>query len=346
MTRDGYIISGHRRYAACKLLGKSEIDCRVVGFNRSDPDYEVKLAECNRQRVKSADEVVREKVVCQDPETAYQTLLAFRKEKSAVSGEFLCIEGSKTRRAISSAKRPMLDAIEKIIYDLRDYWPLDDRSIHYNCLNLTPLRHASKPRSHYRNDKRSYNDLCDLLTRARLSGVIPFDAIADQTRTICTWSLDKEAGTFVGRELDRFLKNYFRDLQQSQPNQIEIVGEKNTVESSIRPIAMKYCVPYTLGRGYCSIDPRQQMRKRFEASGKEKLIILMMTDFDPEGEDIAHSFGLSMRDDFGVEDVVVKKVCLTHDQVVERNLPQTYKIKTKFAIQELLEEVWRPSPRT
>ncbi len=31
------------------------------------------------------------------------------------------------------------------------------------------------------------------------------------------------------------------------------------------------------------------MAQRFWQSGKEKLVVLILTDFDPEGEDIAHS---------------------------------------------------------
>jgi hypothetical protein len=70
------------------------------------------------------------------------------------------------------------------------------------------------------------------------------------------------------------------------------------------------------------------MYRRFKKSGKSKLIILILSDFDPEGEDIAHSFARSMRDDFRVADVVAKKVCLTYEQVLERDLPQTFDIKT------------------
>jgi hypothetical protein len=68
------------------------------------------------------------------------------------------------------------------------------------------------------------------------------------------------------------------------------------------------------------------MAQRFKASGKAKLIVLILSDFDPEGEDIAHSFARSMRDDFGV-DVVARKVCLTYEQVLARDLPQTFDIK-------------------
>jgi hypothetical protein len=226
----------------------------------------------------------------------------------------------------------MLNAVQKIITGQRNHWPLTDRSIHYDMLNNPVLRHASKPDSRYKNDRSSYQDLTDLLTRARLAGLIPFHAIADETRTVETWVwLKPNVGAFVERELRTFLQYYQRNLQQSQPNHIEIVGEKNTVKGSIHSIAQKFCIPYTLGRGYCSLDPRKKMFDRFKASGKNKLIILVMSDFDPEGDDIPNSFGKSMRDDFGIREnrLLIKQVFLTYKQVMERNLPQTFDMKTE-----------------
>jgi hypothetical protein len=299
----------------------------VVDITRDDPEFETMLVEHNRQRVKGLDEVVREQVITCNPENAYRSLVEYRRAKSAVSGEFLSIEGTKTRKAISSAKRPMLDAVIEIIDGKSDYWPLSDREIHYDLLSDPPLRHSSKPGSRYKNDRSSYQDLCDLLTRARLAGLVSFAAIADPTRTVCNWRLDREPGAFIRRELDDFLKDYWRDRQQSQPNHIEIVGEKNTVEGSIRDVASEFCIPYTLGRGYCSLDPRYKMCQRFRASGKGRLIVLVLADFDPEGEDIPNSFAKSMRDDFGITNIVAKKVCLTYRQVLQRQLPRTFDIK-------------------
>jgi ParB-like nuclease domain len=327
ITQDHYIVSGHRRHTACLLAGLRTVACRIADIYSYDPEFLSRLCEANRQRVKGFEEILREKVVCVDPQIAHLALIEQRKAKAAVSGEFLKLEGRKTRKKISKAKLPMLNAVITIVNNQREYWPLSDRSIHYDLLNDPPLRHASKPASRYTNSKESYKDLTDLLTRARLTGEIPFDAIADPTRMVCSWDLDNEVGTFIERELAEFFRGYARNRQQSQPNHIEIVGEKNTVESSIRDVAMEYCIPYTLGRGYCSLDPRRQMLERFEASGKERLIVLCLADFDPEGEDIAQSFALSMRDDFGVDNVLAQKVCLTHEQVLARDLPKSFDIK-------------------
>jgi hypothetical protein len=69
------------------------------------------------------------------------------------------------------------------------------------------------------------------------------------------------------------------------------------------------------------------MKRRFETSGKEKLVILILADFDPEGEDIGHSFARSMRDDLGIKHIVPIKVALTADQVREMDLPPILRAK-------------------
>jgi hypothetical protein len=55
----------------------------------------------------------------------------------------------------------------------------------------------------------------------------------------------------------------------------------------------------------------------------------VLSDHDPEGEDIGHSFARSMRDDFDIPDVEPIKVALTRQQVIEMNLPPMMKAKEK-----------------
>jgi hypothetical protein len=327
ITTDNYIVSGNRRYAACKLAGLTRVPCRRLAIDSTDPAVLPLLREYNRQRVKSLDEVLREEVVSANPEEAHQFLQDYRRRAARVSCETITVEGHKHRSEITKAKEPFLEAIRLVLESRRAFWPLTDRQIHYALLNDPPLIHASKPKSVYANTLNSYKSLCELLTRARLAGLIPFRAISDPTRPVVVWNFPRNVGGFLRGELDGFLKGYYRDLQQSQPNQIEIIGEKNTIDNIIRPVAMEYCIPMTIGRGYCSLPPRRAMTERFRKSGKQQLILLVLSDFDPEGEDIAHSFARSLRDDFGVEDVVPIKVALTSQQVIEMQLPPEMKAK-------------------
>jgi hypothetical protein len=327
ITQDDFILSGHRRHMACKVAGMRSVRCRVEPIRSTDPEFLPRLREYNRQRVKSLDEVAREEIISADPEEAYRVLIEHRKQRARVETDTVRIKGVKCRSEITKAKEPMLEAILGILEERHEYWPLTERQIHYALLNNPPLVHASKPNSTYQNTIQCYKATCELVTRARLEGRIPFEAIEDPTRPVQVWKTYREPSPFLREQYDQFLKGYYRDLQQSQPNHIEIVGEKNTIDSIIRPVAAEYCIPLTIGRGYCSIPPRHAMAQRFEQSGKEKLIILALGDFDPEGEDIAHSFARSLRDDFDVDSVEFIKVALTATQVRELRLPPMMKAK-------------------
>ena len=329
ITLDGYIVSGHRRYAAALLAGLLTVPCRVLSIRRTDDiDAFVRLLrEHNRQRDKTRAEKLREELVEIIPQEAHEALFAYRREQAAVDVVPLTLSGRRSRAEISSAKLPFLKAAQAIIYDLKGFWPLSDRRIHYALLNDPPLRHASKPGSRYRNTLQSYKSLVDLLTRARLDGSIPMEAIGDETRPVQIWNVYADSRSFIRAEVEGLLKGFWRNLQQSQPNHIEIIGEKNTVAPVLKPVAADYCVPLTTGRGYCSLPPRHAMAQRFEKSGKDKLVLLFVTDFDADGEEIAHSFARSMRDDFGIDAIHPIKVALTGEQVREYKLPPIMRAK-------------------
>ena len=333
VTADGFILSGHRRRVAAELAGLAEVPCRVMAFKRLDDPSRFRrlLRQYNNQRVKTRDEQLRETVVDLNPDLEYEALVDHRASQVRPPLPALRIEGVKRRAELTSAKAPMLAAVRKILQDLREHLPLSDRQIHYQLLNDPPLRHAGKPDSTYDNTLQSYKSLCDLLTRARIAGLIPWEAIADETRPVEACPTFRDVGAYVRRELDIFLKSYWRDLMQSQPDHLEIVGEKNPVGSILRPVASRYTITLTTGRGYCSSPPRRAMAERFRRSGKAHLVVLILSDFDPDGQEIAHSFARSMRDDFGIREIHPVKVALTADQVRAYNLPPVMKAKPTSA---------------
>ncbi|MDX1945240.1 MAG: ParB/RepB/Spo0J family partition protein [Pirellulaceae bacterium] len=323
VTIDGYIVSGHRRHAAALVAGLAEVPCRILPIRRRDDvdAYTVLLREHNRQRNKTFAQKLREELVTTDPTEAHERLVMDRATRGEVEVEQIELNEARQRATISKAKMPMVEAIKSVLEDRRQFWPLSDRQIHYALLNDPPLRHASKRDSRYQNTKQCYGDLCDLLTRARLAGLIPFDAIADETRPVALWKVYGDPQSFLRDQLDDLLQGYYRDLLQSQPNHIEVLIEKNTAASICRPICERYCLPMTSGRGFCSLPPRRDMAIRYKKSGKQKLVLLIVSDFDPEGEVIAESFARSMRDDFGVYGIHPIKVALTSDQIERYNLP-------------------------
>jgi hypothetical protein len=200
VTRDNYLLSGHRRLMAARLAGLVEVPVRVepISYAKNRDRCVALLATYNRQRVKTNAELLNEEVVLADKDTAWAALREQRARESDLSGfsagESINCAGPKIRRRISKAKIPFLDAAKRVIVDRRDYWPLSDRQIHYALLNDPPLRHAGKRASRYQNDRCSYKDLTDLLTRARLAGLISWAAIDDRAAANSRQGLAQRAG--------------------------------------------------------------------------------------------------------------------------------------------------------
>jgi ParB/Sulfiredoxin domain len=329
ISADGYVISGHRRLCAGRMAGLEKIPCRVDEVRRghgekASDEFLALLREHNRQRIKTRDEVLREAVVDVDPKKAHRNLTAYRKRKAKVRVETMEIREGTRRKEISPAKQAFLAAVQTIISSLEEFWPLSLRQIHYGLLNEPPLMHSMKPGSTYRNDLRCYHSLCDLVTRARHEGYIDYEVIHDPTRPVTVWEVHRNLSSYYHRQMRDLLNGYWRDLQQSQPNHIEIVVEKNTLHGIVRPVASNFCIPLTIGRGQCSTRPLYNIAERYKASGKDKLIILAMSDLDPDGDAIAHSLGQRLRDDFHIGHTEVIKCALTMRQVTELKLPKKY----------------------
>ena len=308
---------------AAKYLGLETVPVRFKDINfaeLSKPERLEELRSFNQQRDKTPGEKIREQVLHIDPEEAYATLRRQRAtQRLDTATSNVDPGGVKKRKRITTPQ--FLKAAQKVILDNEEYWPLTVRRVHYLLLNNPPLRHDKKPGSRYENNKNSYQALTNLLIRARLEGLVPLHAIEDTTRPIQLGGGFSSYEVFIRQESENFLQDYSRNLMQGQPHHIEIILEKNALRSIVEKVARDYCIPVTTGRGYSSLSPRCDMYERFKRSGKDKLILLMLTDFDPDGEQIAASFARSMRDDFGVMNIHAVKVALTAEDVELYNLP-------------------------
>lgn len=96
-------------------------------------------------------------------------------------------------------------------------------------------------------------------------------------------------------------------------------------------MAAGFQIPYTIGRGYASIQPRHDLFLRYKESNKKDLVLLFLTDHDPDGEEIVQSCSRSMRDDFGIENIYPVRVALTRNQVIELQLPTGGKAKKGYS---------------
>ena len=321
---DGFLLSGHRRLEVARYLCLSEVPVRrenIEFLGLKDAERLRVLKRFNQQRNKSFEERVRERLVDIDPEEAYERGIRKKLERADANAEIdenIDIGFAKRRSRITTLE--FLNAVKKVIQDNKPYWPLTDRRVHYLLLNNPPRRHDKKP-GRYKNDKSSYKALCNLLTRARLEGSIPMRALEDPTRPVEIGNHFDSAEAFVECQLDWFLDGYSRNLMQSQLNHVEIVLEKSALRSIVSTVAGEYCISLVVSRGYCSLAPRMSIASRFKKTKKDTLILLFLTDFDPDGEEIAASFCRSLQSDFGISNLIAHKVLLSSEDVRTYNLP-------------------------
>jgi hypothetical protein len=288
-------------------------------------DYIALLREHNRQRHKTVVEQVREELVDINPEDALRRLRELR-DKSINAARHngvpvLEIEGSKVRWQVSAQKAEHVKYIMQVVFhDRRDYWPLSVRGVHYPLLNYEFLRNIPRGFA-YKNDHPSYQATSELITRLRLNGSIPWEAFDDFTRPLKEFHPFDDVRKFMRQEINNLFGGYWRDLLQSQPNYVEVVCEKNKVYHMVLRVTEKYQIWTSSGRGFNGIDPWHDLMQRYIRSGKRRLIVIVLSDFDPEGEMIPQVGGRTLRDDFGVENLDIIKAGVTLPQVEEYNLP-------------------------
>lgn len=329
ISEDGVLLSGHRRLAAAQHLGLATVpvivDDKVFGA-LSETEQLKLLKSHNAQREKSRDEQLREAMLEIDADEAYGDLVQYRAAHQRVAVESNVVMGIVKGRARITTM-DFLRATRAVVEGQREDWPLTVRRVHYLLLNDPPLRHDRKRKSTYRNDKQSYKALTNLLIRARLAGTIPIDAIEDSTRPVTVWNTYRHPAAFVQEQSRALFRGYWRDLMQGQEHHVEVLVEKDGLRKIVEQVAGQYTIPCTTGRGYASLSPRFAMATRFRNSGKAKLVLLILSDFDPDGEQIAASFARSLRDDFDINDVHAVKVALTADDVRDYSLPSDLEAK-------------------
>ena len=308
VTADNFIVSGHRRHFACGILGLDSVPVRRKPFNRNDSldQWHRILAEYNPQRIKTAGTLLKEAMLRHRSEDARDYLLAHCESATKVDAEFTDVEGYKFIRDISEKKQQFLASAKTVVESLRKYWPLSVRQIHYQLLNDPPLISTPKRSKfslehyRYRNDKRSYKALVELVKQARYAGEIPMHCIDDPTRPQYEHRGFSTLSSFIEQQMNGFLMGYHRDRQLDQPRHIEVLGEKNTLLQIIKPVCREYYVPLTLARGYGVHAVWRDIAARFKRSGKDAMTLIVASDYDPEGLDLAKDAIRSLRDLWGI----------------------------------------------
>ena len=172
------------------------------------------------------------------------------------------------------------------------------------------------------NSQREYKRLGDLLSKARLAGLVDWDAIEDRARRPVVWrSYDS-----IQQCVEEAAEGFALQRWKTQPEYVELWCEKDALSSVLEPICSELFTTLMVNRGYSSSSAmyaarnRIERRREDEAGEDRPVTVLYLGDFDPSGEDMVRDIRDRL-ETFGVQDLDVTKVALNPDQVRKWKLP-------------------------
>jgi len=168
-----------------------------------------------------------------------------------------------------------------------------------------------------KNTVKNYKKLGDIVSDARLAGLVDWEAIVDLERKV----MHPQEFTGLDNFVRRLLPAYRLPRWEGQDNYVEVWVEKNGMTVSIEDVTDEYHVPLVANKGYGSMTNLYEGSKRFIDAGDEgkDCHILYLGDHDPSGLDMDNDIAKRM-EMFGAT-VSVHRIALTSRQVEEYQPP-------------------------
>ena len=207
-----------------------------------------------------------------------------------------------------------LDTIAQITAIVQEYarqgYTLSVRQLYYQLVarDLIP------------NNIQSYKRVVDLVSNARLAGLIDWNMIEDRGRETITPPMWESPAQIVRAAADQFAIDRWAD----QDWHVEVAVEKAALEGVLIPVCRELGIRFTANRGYGSQSLLYEIGKRIERksyNSSKSILIFYLGDHDPSGIDMTRDVRerLSLFSRLGVE---VERLALNMDQIEQWNPPE------------------------
>jgi hypothetical protein len=196
-------------------------------------------------------------------------------------------------------------------------------------LSLRQLYYQLVSRNIVENTERNYKNVGNVVSDARMAGLIDWDIIKDRGReTIQNPHWNSPA------DIMHTAATQFRvDRWENQNCYVEVMVEKQALEGVLIPVCSEWDVPFTANKGYSSSSAMYEASKRYlkRAEQDKELFVLYLGDHDPSGIDMTRdvddrlekfikvSLGRAENEDAGL---TVKRLALNMNQVEEMRPPE------------------------
>lgn len=172
------------------------------------------------------------------------------------------------------------------------------------------------------NEQKNYKRLAEIVSDARLAGLIDWDAIEDRGREPMIPSHWNGPADLIRQGARQFR----RDRWLNQRVYVELWVEKQALAGVLWPIASRWHAPLVVNKGYSSSSAMYDNARRFvrrSLDGERGCVVLYIGDHDPSGEDMVRDVRDRLnllRGDEGSE-IEVRKIALTMAQIRMYNPP-------------------------
>lgn len=185
-------------------------------------------------------------------------------------------------------------------------------------LSLRQLYYQFVARDILANTEKNYKRLGNIISDARLAGLIDWDAIKDRGRE----TLSQPHWSSVGDIISACASQFSIDLWSTQENHVELMVEKQALEGVLEPVCRKWDIGFTANKGYSSSSALYEIGKRLKEKGYTKeLHVIYLGDHDPSGIDMTRDVEERLKL-FSDDHVNVHRIALNMDQVYEYNPPE------------------------
>jgi hypothetical protein len=167
------------------------------------------------------------------------------------------------------------------------------------------------------NNERSYKNLGNLISDARMTGLIDWLAIIDRTRNLqhnAHWTTPADI-------IDAAARQFAFDKWEDQDTYLEVWVEKDALIGIVGQSCRKLDVPHFSCRGYVSQSEMWSAAQRMKNASRGKdIVIIHLGDHDPSGKDMSRDIVDRMRV-FGIDSLEFKRIALNMDQIEQYNPP-------------------------
>ncbi len=214
-----------------------------------------------------------------------------------------------TAKNFGASALAMIETVNEILADYESQgYDLSLRQLYYQLVsrNIVP------------NTERSYKNVGNLVSDARLAGLVDWSMIRDRGRNMVKnthWNNPAEIvrAAALGFRIDRWT---------DQPCYVEVMVEKQALEGVLEPVCSELDVSFTANKGYSSSSAMYEASKRFLRASRDgkQLYVIYLGDHDPSGIDMTRD--VDDRLSLFMGGVEVNRVALNMDQVERLQPPE------------------------